>query len=395
MAYTQTVQWALTLTGSDQEQSLAAIKVLPVVDYVLFVRDTSDKDNDHIHVYLHLHKRMSLQQMEEAVKTCFPNAIQYMEPIKSRKGYQEYIMNKKHLGLEVDAFGNIPPIVKMALTSPSGSTKGFDNATQEQSCAFKLANQVYHSREEAILDFKQRASSDWVFRNAAVMASINRLYPIKNGKRRYELDNYNFPPLDFSNNKTKLLVGPTNIGKTQYALAHFQHPLVVTNREGWSKFEPDFHDGAVIDDMTFTKNNPIEMLHLLDMREPMSQRVLFGNITIPCGFPRIFTTNHESLFWPETARNETIAAYKTRCEVVRFPYDTKLYGGKKAKLNIIDVQSDQELSLHQRLFGRQFESDGTELIPGSGPDVVEIGSENTDEEIEHPDEPEPGEGSPQ
>lgn len=377
MSYSQTFQWALTLTGVHQDAALEGIKVLPIVEYILYAHDTSAEDNNHIHVFLRTTKRVSVVQLKTELKD-YMQSIQYIDQVKSSVGYRNYIMDKHANGFTVDAHGNIPPIVHAALSSATGSTKGFDNKTNQMSCDYKLANGLYKNRDEAIADYKERSSQAWIFRNPAVMSAINRLYPACDRKRKFELCDYNYPPLDFSNNKTKILVGPTNMGKTQYAIAHFKHPLVVTNKQGWAAYDPDLHDGAVVDDMTFNKNNPVEMLHMLDMREPATLRILYGIVTIPAEFPRIFTCNHESLFWPENAAPATMEAYKTRSEVITFPFNIKLYGGQTKKLKITEPKLQLQTNLHERLFGA-----GSPLAS----------EENSDEESEHSDEPECGEAS--
>lgn len=327
------VQFALTLTGVNQTEALNKIIELTYsheIKYILYAHDESAQDNKHIHLYIVLPKRKSVMQVHALLEE-ISTSIQYLQAVKHKKGYIQYIANKKQAGHEVNCEGDVPAVVKHSIRN-GGTLKGFNNTDDDVTCEYKLANDMYTSREEAIQDFKQRSSNAWTYKQSAVIAAINRIFPPAPRHIKYTLSDFTIPELDFSNNKTKILVGPTNIGKTQFACAHFKNPLVITNKQDWANYNSDVHDGAVIDDMTFTKNNPVEMLHKLDMREPSSIRVLYGNVTVPAGFKRIFTCNSEELFWPENAAAETMEAYRTRCEVIHLLGGTKLFGSEKCTI---------------------------------------------------------------
>lgn len=359
---TQYYQYAITLTGTKQEAAIDFLKEVSNIKYMLYADDTSDADNKHKHIYVVLTKRWSINQISIALKN-ISDSIAYCKNVINKKGYVTYIQGKKNQGHDVSSWGEVPPHAAHVLET--GRSDSFSDKSGDVTCTYKLCNDKYTTREEAIEDFKQRASSDWVFRNAAVMAAINRVFPVAVRTQKYTLNQFNAPRLDFSNNKTKIIVGPTNIGKTQYACAHFDNPLVITQKEDWSKYNPDVHDGAVIDDMTFCKNNPVTMLHTIDMREPATFRVLYGVVVVPAGFPRIFTCNSEDLFWPENAAPETMEAYHTRSEVIHFVDGYKLHGSQ-TEWGSIKPTAPQKKAVVEKLydlpggFFRKRSSDETE-----------------------------------
>lgn len=306
-------QYAVTLTGPEQEAHAETIKAMigSKIQYLLMANDISANDNVHIHLHIRWLTRLSPEAARAALEPV-KQSVQYCEPVKHTSGYTKYITDKKAQGMTVKAYGDIP----MSLQCTTGDNGERTINGKEQSCEYKLTNGVYATRDEAIEDFKLRASNAWTYKNAAVMAAINREFPI--GKRSviYKLSDFTHPPLDFSNEKTKVLVGPSGKGKTAFACAHFDNPLIVTQKQDWAKYKPEIYDGAVVDDMPFTKIHPVEMNHILEMREATTIRVLYGVVELPAKFRRIFTTNKESLFWPEQPEIETIKAWKNRSEVV-------------------------------------------------------------------------------
>jgi len=93
-----------------------------------------------------------------------------------------------------------------------------------------------------------------------------------------------------------LLTGPPNIGKTEFAKAHFRSPLFVTHRDNLGEFDPDQHDGIIFDDMDFAHWPRSAQIHITDVDNPRSIDIKYGTATIPAGTRKIFTANHASIF---------------------------------------------------------------------------------------------------
>lgn len=303
--------WTITLTGPDQNDCLQTlINNKAIYKYMIAAQDVSANENFHIHVLLWMDKRIvqtSLMSLLCELNSKFINAIQYMEPVKSMIGITAYILKKQTEGFDVSAHGEVPKSLQ----------KKIDKESEKELSPFQmLAAKAYATRDECIADFQSRKAEKFYLANLAIMAAINEVYPYVDESPQFKPDQFNVPLLDFSNGRTKLIVGPTNIGKTQWAKAHFAHPLVITDSESYSRFDPDKHDGIVIDDMSFRKNDQTRFLHHLDMRQASERRVCYKAKMIPAGVPRIFTINKQQLFWPEQADPETIKAWKTRCEII-------------------------------------------------------------------------------
>ena len=118
------------------------------------------------------------------------------------------------------------------------------------------------------------------------------------------------------------LWGPTNTGKTQWAAAQFERPLIVSAMDRLREFNKDEHDGIVFDDMSF-KHLPREtQIHLLDYQTDRDIYCRYTNATIPAGTRKIFTSNKP---FCEVFLNDP--AIRRRCKKVKVEGNT--YSNKR------------------------------------------------------------------
>jgi len=89
--------------------------------------------------------------------------------------------------------------------------------------------------------------------------------------------------------------GKSGVGKTQFALAHFKNPLIVSHIDDLKRFDEE-HDGIVFDDMDFLHWPRTAQIHILDTECDRSINVKYGTVTIPANTKKIFTTNQFSPF---------------------------------------------------------------------------------------------------
>lgn len=119
---------------------------------------------------------------------------------------------------------------------------------------------------------------------------IDRLFGIYGAPTTipYNMANYDEHRMDLS--KSVVLMGPSGIGKTTFALAHFINPLLVSHIDDLKSLTPH-HDGIVFDDMMFDHMPITAQIHLVDMEFTRSIHARFVTATIPMGTKRIFTCN--------------------------------------------------------------------------------------------------------
>lgn len=113
-------------------------------------------------------------------------------------------------------------------------------------------------------------------------------------KAKYTLDQFNRPALDLA--KPVLLCGGKGCGKTQFALAHFNKPLYVQEKDDFAKFVEGYHDGIVIDEMSFTHWPNGSIINMLQLETTISVHCRYGDAKIPAGTPRIFCYNNDGIF---------------------------------------------------------------------------------------------------
>jgi len=138
------------------------------------------------------------------------------------------------------------------------------------------------------------------------------------GKKKLETarhSTFSRPLLDLTTNW--LLTGPPGTGKTQYALAHFKEPCLVSHIDDLKNITTTT-DGVVFDDMSFRHYSAGSIIHLLDREVSRSIHARYFNAQIPEDLPKIFTNNRDDIFVPEKeASDDELGAIKRRYSVMR------------------------------------------------------------------------------
>jgi hypothetical protein len=129
-----------------------------------------------------------------------------------------------------------------------------------------------------------------------VPKSYSDLQILWNAKRRRTDHNHKYPNTVWTLQhphpiKVLYVWGPTNFGKTQWALAAFKYPLLVRHIEDLRDFDADRNDGIVFDDITFAHRPATEVIHMLDWDEASSIHARYANIILPAETPKIFCNN--------------------------------------------------------------------------------------------------------
>lgn len=91
--------------------------------------------------------------------------------------------------------------------------------------------------------------------------------------------------------KSVAIIGPSGVGKTQYALAHFTNALFVTHMDDLLRFNSDQHDGIIFDDMDFQHMPRNCQIHLVDWDQDRSLHCRYSVARIPKHTMKLFTGN--------------------------------------------------------------------------------------------------------
>lgn len=114
-------------------------------------------------------------------------------------------------------------------------------------------------------------------------------------EHKYKIEEFNMEKQDIS--KSLLLYGPSGMGKTHFALAHFKNPLLVRHMDRLREFDSEVNDGIVFDDLSFSHYPPEAVIHLLDMELDSEIHIRYTTANIPQQTPKIFTHNTTNPFY--------------------------------------------------------------------------------------------------
>lgn len=121
---------------------------------------------------------------------------------------------------------------------------------------------------------------------------------------------------DWDTSRSLLLIGPSGIGKTTWAMSRDVPTLMVTDLDDLKKFDADFHKCILFDDMDFRTLNRTSCIHLVDTDFNRSIRIRYISVQIPAGTEKIFSTNVEEIF-----NAQSCAAIQRRIQIVDLNHD--------------------------------------------------------------------------
>lgn len=199
---------------------------------------------------------------------------------------------------------------------------------------------------------------DWLEKNrlAAYVhsrQSINSFLASKfyeSDARMHELDEFLVDPIENLDKKVAWIIGPPGIGKTQFALAHFKHPLLVSCIEDYRYFN-DRIDGIVVDDGGSNNWQGRTLLEFCNLEKPITKAPKYTSITIPKGMPRMIVANDVDLIIPKGIHEQELLSIASRVQV--YEYTEKMYDGTShrddihsgSRKHIID-RKDEFISKH-------------------------------------------------
>lgn len=196
---------------------------------------------------------------------------------------------------------------------------------RDQAFAQALEADTY---EEAMLAVRQGAPADFVLNGDKITRFFeDHFAPVF--EHKYDVGSFNSALVNFDNlggRESLVLVGPPNLGKTHYALAHFARPLFVNHIDKIKQFSPNRHDGIVFDDVSFTMWPAPALIGLFDREMSRDIQIRYKIVTIPAGTKKIFCANSLDSFRPNDLTKvdqDTLDALLSRQHVIRI--DQRLF----------------------------------------------------------------------
>jgi hypothetical protein len=128
------------------------------------------------------------------------------------------------------------------------------------------------------------------------MLNARRALRPKKQKKTFDLDSYEWHPLDIEEGKSYVLWGASGIGKTSYIRSRFPKFLWVCHMDDLSIFDEEEHEGIVFDDMSFRHMPRTGQIHIVDCDDDRSIHIRYKTAFIPAGTTKIFTSNVPDIF---------------------------------------------------------------------------------------------------
>lgn len=151
---------------------------------------------------------------------------------------------------------------------------------------------------------------------------------------KYKLEQFREDPVDLS--KTCVILGPSGIGKTAFALAHFEKPLLVTHMDTLGEFDGSIHDGIVFDDMSFTHLHCEARIHIVDQEYGRDIHIRYTTVRIPSYTKKIICHNGQ----PHPLIDDKLQGYQL--EAVRRRINEYTFYRQMFSLPSPDPSSDEE-----------------------------------------------------
>lgn len=125
-------------------------------------------------------------------------------------------------------------------------------------------------------------------------------------------------PTDFTSRKHGALqiYGAVNLGKTEWACAQFENPLLVTTRDKLKSFKAGFHDGIVLDKIIFNDWSVTDAEQLTEYCQPVQIKVRYGIAEIPKYTLKIIVTNKKDV-WPVDPFGQIVGRRVSQLEIFK------------------------------------------------------------------------------
>ncbi len=110
--------------------------------------------------------------------------------------------------------------------------------------------------------------------------------------------------------KSLMIIGPPDIGKTEFAKALLGPCLMVSHMDDLLKYDPEVHGGILFDDMSFDHYPRGAQIHLTDVDNDRSIHCRYNVAFIPANTKKIFVCNHDDIFTDDPAINRRLMRFK-------------------------------------------------------------------------------------
>nr|UTM74968.1 replication-associated protein [Tick-associated circular DNA virus] len=241
-----------------------------IVSYVIATEKHAD-GNDHLHAYLKLSSGWNNKDPTSwDLRTWHGNYQAVRSPAAVKKYCQKEGDFIQSADVSISPQAAQTPWKKARETAATGDLKG---------------------ALEALEGGNERVLRDLTLYNPSISSNLRSLAPPAPHPKAVDLATYGDL---FSWDKAKhtlVLFGETNKGKTTLAESLLPLSLLTRHLDRLGELKPGFHEGFILDDMSFSHLHDEAQIALLDIERDSQVHVRYRIAHIPAGTPRIITTN--------------------------------------------------------------------------------------------------------
>ncbi|AWY06809.1 MAG: putative viral replication protein [Cressdnaviricota sp.] len=147
------------------------------------------------------------------------------------------------------------------------------------------------SYDAAIEIIRDRAPRDYVLSRDRIHAGLKEIHQgVRENSYRLFKFSMAFFTTEILEKYSVFLHGFSGAGKTAFALAHFERPVLIRHIDDAKRITRGT-DGVVFDDMSFTHWPRVTCIHILDLEHDCPLPTRYATTILPRKLPRIFTSN--------------------------------------------------------------------------------------------------------
>lgn len=202
--------------------------------------------------------------------------------------------------------------------------KNYDMKNTKKNIAKNAWHDVLKSNDKktAISLIKENFPEQYLCKKKVLMENLDSEFGHVN---KSYFSKFNRPCFNVWDGKSHIFVGASNLGKTEFALHHFEKCVHIKGMQSFGRISNDANicDGVVIDDINISKLPSNELLGILDVARENLVNIKYSIGYIPPFLPRIVCVNNLSQIFPHKCSLEITQAITRR--IIVHEIKTKLF----------------------------------------------------------------------
>ncbi len=262
---TQSKYWCFTLNNYTNQDKTKIEHLFNEgkYTYCIYGEEVGEQGTPHLQGYIEFSRRKRMQY----VKRLISQRIH----LESRRGSAEQAAEYCRKEGASTEYGDISE-------SNQGKRSDLDSAVQAIRDGSTIA-ELWENHTTTMVRFR-----------GGLGVAMSYLAPVEEHKG-YDLDSFNFHPLEMDLTKSIILWGDSGVRKTSYVISRWPRILMISHLDQLVNYCPTRHEGILFDDMDFRHLPRTSQIHIVDQAFDRHIHVRYQTALIPKNTLKIFTTN--------------------------------------------------------------------------------------------------------